>query len=202
MLVDEVKRSVVALIELGMQLEGMREQYFAQGSRTDLRGKKFATGEVSKGWMQTITDELGISYKTAERIIERGQTLIMMNQLQLGENVTYFTDRDETESTIESTPEVQQRALAAMEDVVAGTVSAPRAWAGLIGECKRRAKQGGSSARAQIDHGNNIRRAITSLRHSFSKWSGIAPETRAEIELAWRDLMQDLPETIRIEMEF
>lgn len=201
-MVSEVRRSINTVILLGFEIRALREEFFSQGSRTDMLGRKQTDGSVSKGWQQKVQDELGITHMTAYRIMERAESLICMRRVEMGEAVEYNDTRTHEQRILEPTPEMQAQATKAIEAVVAGTVAAPRAWAGLVGESSRRAKQGGAASRAQIDHGNNIKRAITSLRHSFSKWRGIAPETRAEIELAWRDLMQDLPDTIRTEMEF
>ena len=196
-LTAEVRRSAAAIVELGMEIAGLREQWFKQGSRTDLVGKSYVTANVTKGWMARIEDELNISYKTAERIIERAYTVTMIKQLQSGETVKCISNREQDERVIEPTPELMELAAQALEQVVSGTVAAGRAWAGLIGESQRRTAQGGVAGRADVDHARNLQRAIRSLKTSLKHWKHIKGKDRLEIEQEWKEVIALLPETMR-----
>lgn len=200
-MIDDVRRSIGTVILLGFEIRALREQYFAQGSRTDMLGRVTATANVTKGWNQAVQDELDISHMTAYRIMERAESLICMRRIEIGESVEYNDTRTHQQRVLEPTPELQQQATAAIEAVVTGAVAAPRAWAGLIGESARRAGQNGSVARAAVNHHKNIMRSIISLRSSFKHWRGLHPNERAEIETIWRELQADLPETIKLESE-
>src|SRR6056297_3556149 len=56
-LVDVVRQSVTAVIELGMEIQALRDAYFAQGARTDALGRISINGSVNKGWQQVVQEE-------------------------------------------------------------------------------------------------------------------------------------------------
>jgi hypothetical protein len=196
-LVADVRRSISSIINLGMEIQALKDEYFAQGARKDVLGRLTVTANVEKGWNQAVQDELGIHYSTAYRIMERAYSVVCMRQLELGEPVSFQDGRTREMRVIEPTPEMQEQATQALEAVVAGTVAAPRAWAGLVGEATRRANQGGSAARAATDHAANIARAITALRNSLKSWKHLDPHDRADLEKQWQGVLAVLPETMR-----
>jgi len=196
-LVADVRRSISSIINLGMEIQALKDEYFARGSRTDKLNKAYYTANVTKGWQQAIHDELGIHHDTAYRIMERAYSVVCMRQIEEGIPVTYEDKRTKKVRTLESTPELQEQAAKAIEAVVSGTVAAPRAWAGLVGEGSRVANQGGVSDRAEVNHGKNLERAITKLRNSFQQWKHIDANQRVNIEALWIDMLQYVPDTIR-----
>jgi hypothetical protein len=196
-LVADVRRSISSIINLGMEIQALHDEYFAQGSRTDRMGRSAATANVSKGWQQVVQDELGISHVTAIKIIERAYSVVCMRRIEEGEPVEYEDQRTHEKRNILPTEDLQQQATQALEAVISGTVAAPRAWAGLVGEASRRAAQGGSAARAATDHGRNLMRAIIALHNSLQQWKHISPEERLVIEKRWQSVLARLPETMR-----
>jgi len=196
-LVNDVRRSITAVIQLGAEINALKQQYEAQGQRTDINGNTSISANVVKGWNAQVEKELGISFMTAHRIIERAYSLVSMRQIEEGIPVTYEDKRTKKVRTLESTPELQEQAAKAIEAVVSGTVAAPRAWAGLVGEGSRVANQGGVSDRAEVNHGKNLERAITKLRNSFQQWKHIDANQRVNIEALWIDMLQYVPDTIR-----
>jgi len=129
--------------------------------------------------------------------MERAYSVVCMRQIEEGIPVTYEDKRTKKVRTLESTPELKEQAAKAIEAVVSGTVAAPRAWAGLVGEGSRVANQGGVSDRAEVNHGKNLERAITKLRNSFQQWKHIDANQRVNIEALWIDMLQYVPDTIR-----
>ena len=196
-LAAEVRRSAAVIVHLGMEIAALREQWFKQGSRTDLAGNSYHTANVTRGWEAKVEEELGICHRTALRIMERASTVIMIRQLQAGESVKWVTNREQEERVIEPTPELQNMAAQALEQVVAGTIAAGRAWAGLIGESQRRTSQGGVAARANVDHARNLQRAIRALKTSLKHWKHIKGPDRLELEREWKAVVSLLPETMR-----
>ncbi len=194
-LVDDVRRSITAIIHLGMEIHALREEFIAQGKRNDVMGRARVSANIEKGWQQAVQAELGICYKTAYRIMERAQSVVCMRRLELGEAVEFQDGRTREMRTLAPTPELQAQATQALEAVVAGTVAAPRAWAGLVGEATRRAAQGGSASRAATDHARNLTTAIVKLRHSLHAWKHLNPQERAEIETLWQEVSAKLPDT-------
>jgi hypothetical protein len=180
-----------------MEIHALKAQYLAQGSRTDIIDQSSYSANITKGWQQKVRDELGISDDTAYRIMERAQSVVYMHKLEIGETVEYIDAHSKQPRVIESTPETRDLATKALESVVSGTVAAPRAWAGLVGEATRRAKQGGSASRAATDHGSNLMRAIIALHNSLQQWKHISLEERIEIEKRWQSVLARLPETMR-----
>ncbi len=191
--VSDVRRSIMAVIHLGVEIRALQEQYFAQGDRTDMHRKPSAN--VSKGWQQKVQDELGVSHMTAYRIIERAESLVCMRRIEIGEAVSYHDNRSNSQRTLEPTPELQQQASKAIEAVVAGSIAAPRAWAGLIGEGSRISSQGGSAARAAVDHHRNIMQALTKLKNSMRQYDYLDKEQRGEIEDCWNEVLPLIPKT-------
>jgi hypothetical protein len=195
--VDDVRRSIMAVIHLGLEIRALKDQYEAQGARTDMLGRASITANIIKGWKQKVEDELGICHMTAYRIMERAESLVFMRRIEVGESVEYADSRTKEARTLESTPELQEQATKAIEAVVAGTVAAPRAWAGLVGEASRRSQQGGSASRAATDHARNLKRAIVALRTSLKHWKRISGEDRLELEKDWESVLALLPDTMR-----
>jgi hypothetical protein len=195
--VSDVRRSIMAVIHLGVEIRALQVQYYAQGERTDMHSKPSAN--VSKGWQQKVQDELGVSHMTAYRIIERAESLVCMRRIEIGEAVSYYDNRSNSQRTLEPTPKLQQQASKAIESVVAGSVAAPRAWAGLIGEGSRISSQGGSASRAAVDHARNLKSAIVKLRNSLKEWKYIDGRDRIEIEEMWKEIAAILPSTMTLE---
>ena len=196
-LIDQVRRSISAVIQLGAEIQALQDQFYreGQGARTDLK----PSANVTKGWQAKVEEELGIHYTTAYRIMERAQSLICMRRVEIGESVDYFDTRHKEQRHLDPTPELQQAASKAIEAVVAGTVAAPRAWAGLIGEGSRVANQGGSTSRAEVNHAKNLKMAITKLRTSLKQWKYINGKDRIEIEELWKEIVEILPATMTLE---
>ncbi len=186
-LVHRIRGSINDVIELGLQIRDLHEEYSAHGTRNDKHAEK-------RGWQQKVQDELGISHTTALRLIERAESVIYMRRLQVGETIAFYNSKNEQQELV-ATPDLQAQATQAIEAVVAGTVAAPRAWAGLLGEATRRAAQGGSAARAAVDHGENLKKAIIKLRTSIKEWRHLNTAQRAEIETLWQEVAAMLPET-------
>jgi hypothetical protein len=189
--VNDVRRSIMAVIHLGVEIRALQEQYFAQGNTSNHGGKPSAN--VSKGWQQKVQDELGIHHDTAYRIIERAESLVCMRRIEIGEAVSYHDNRSNSQRVLQPTTELQQQASKAIEAVVAGSVSAPRAWAGLIGEGSRISSQGGSAARASVDHHRNIMQALTKLKNSMRQYDYLDKDQRGEIEDCWNEVLPLIP---------
>jgi hypothetical protein len=198
-LINDVRRSITAVIELGAEIRALRDEFLQQGARTDLLGRQTVSANINKGWQEKVEDELGISHVTALKIMERAFSLVCMRQIETGEPVEYMDSRSKEQRILNPTPELQQQATKAIEAVVAGTVAAPRAWAGLIGEGSRVANQGGSSSRANVDHAKNLKMAITKLRTSLKEWKHISGKDRIEIEEMWQEIVESLPVTMTLE---
>lgn len=205
----KVGTGIESIVRLAKELEGLRKQFWFSGGATRFgsgRGfpsrekgqeeRPLITHQQTMGWQAKVREELGITHKTAAKIMERGFTIHMMLQLKAGKPVRYL-DSHRHEQTMESTPELQERVTDALADVAYGTVAAPRAWAGLVGEATRRWKQGGSAHRAAVDHYANIKGALTALGNSLRHWKALEPGQRAELETMWANVARKVPETWR-----
>jgi len=64
-LVNDVRRSVCAIIELGAEITALRDQFFAFGARTDINGRQSITANVTQGWQQKVQDEHANIHMTA-----------------------------------------------------------------------------------------------------------------------------------------
>ena len=193
-LIHQVRRSISAVIDLGLEIHALHEDHFNnnKGTRTDIK----PSANVGTGWQQKVYEELGISHVTALKIMQRAESLICMRRIEIGEPVEYTDSRNKEQRILEPTPELQEQASKAIEAVVAGTVAAPRAWAGLIGEGSRVANQGGSTSRAEVNHAKNLKMAITKLRTSLKEWKHISGRDRIEIEELWKEIVEILPVTM------
>lgn len=197
---QNIKKSVEDIVLLGRELLALKMQWFDVGGRPEKNSghpvPSFPSNDPARGWQKRVRDELGISRKTAERIIERAETITMIGRLKEGNPVRYWLNgKKGEERVIEPTPEVIAMADEALTQIEVGTISAPRAWAGLVGESSRRGQQGGVSHRAPVDHGKNIMRAIAMLKNSIRHWKRLNPEVRSKIEMMWAEVSEDLPET-------
>lgn len=209
-LVGAVRQGAECIVHLGMELEALRDEFFAPGigggrpTKTSPQGaaklespafSHDATlfGPTEKGWQQKVRAELGISDDTAYRLIERGRTVCMIRDLAQGDVVTYDDSRGE-KVEIKATKEIQALAVEMLDDVVSGTVAAKRAWAGIVGEGGRRGK-GGSLTRAPVDHAKNIKKALVALRTSLKHWKHLTPPDRQWIEECWSEVKALIPET-------
>lgn len=203
---QRVRESCIAIIQLGVELHALREQYFMAGSgtRTDLRqplphpcgeGSEGAhPAELRRGWQAKVQEELGISDDTARRIMDRAMYVGMIKALAEGEDVEY-TDSKKTLREIHATDDRKLLAAAALDEIVAGTASAQRAWSGIVGETERRAKGGGTPNRAPVDHYRNIKGGLTALKTSLRKWKHLESAQRCELETLWGEVRRLLPET-------
>jgi len=218
-LIGEVRQTVRAIVLLGLEIQALREQWFDQGGETrfgdgstrDSHGRVISTGSPhpaanrsEKGWQAKVREELGISDDTARRLIEKAHYVTMLEEVTRGEAVEY---QDTRNRVIEITPtdEMKQMAFGFLEDVIAGTVNAKRAWAGLIGEGSRRAK-GGGAGRAAVDYRKSARPCAVTLKGTFQEWARLdwtedtkdGEEQRA-VE-AVKEMLRALPETFRAAM--
>lgn len=200
-LVGNVRQSMRDIVALGLELDALRRQWFAERSGAGRPSEKNCVKGVNAisqitiqqvvGWQNRVRQELDISHVTALRLIERAQTVVLLNQVRECAEVTYYTNQKE-KRVIAPTDDMRRMAGEALEQVVAGTVAAPRAWAGVIGEGKRRGK---SVHRAAVDHAGNLKKALASLRTSLPHWRHLDPEERAEIETLWSQVTKHLPDT-------
>jgi len=200
----EVRRGAEAIVQLGRELLALRRQWFSVGGRppgknspqgaasfsSDSKTSTYEARRKIAGWQQKVREELGISDDTARRIMERAQAIISLRRLQNGELIEY--QAPDGKAVIEPTPEARENAAKILEEVEAGTVSASRALAGLVGETLRRQR---SPHRAPVDHAENIRVALIKLQNSLPKWGTLSPKQRAELEETWAEILPLLPDT-------
>jgi hypothetical protein len=152
-----------------------------------------------------VEEELGISYKTAERIMERAFSIVCMRRLQAGQDVSYVDASSRQQKLLSATPELREQAGRILPDVEAGLVAAPRAWAGLVGEAARRGAQGGSVHRAEVDYRRKIAPAAVTLCNAFRawprmSWEDMPADARESAVARIRELLRELPEAMRAEM--
>lgn len=204
-LLREVQQTVKAIVLLGLEITALREQWFAQGSRNDRNPfpTSSARGRSSEmGWHAKLNEELGITPQAALRLMEKAQYVCMLEDVTRGETVEYQDSRNR-EMVIEPTPEMKQMAFGFLSDVVAGTVNAKRAWAGLMGEGGRQAKSGGTQ-RAAVDYRKRVRPCAVTLRGAFLEWPRLdwagMDDEMAAASAAARELLAALPETFRVAM--
>lgn len=206
---DKVRESCVAIIQLGVELHALRERFYAQGKGGggDQRSGRNITSphgcgeviqevhpaELRRGWQAKVQEELGISDDTARRIMDRARYVGMIKALAEGDDVEY-TDSKKQVREVQANEERKQLASAALDEIVAGTASPQRAWAGVVGETTRREK-GRTPARAPVDHYKNIKGGLTALKTSLRKWKTLEPGQRAELEVLWSEVRKALPET-------
>lgn len=202
---DKVRESCIAIIHLGVELHALRAKYFdcGHGQRNDLKqlppqgcgGSLQGThpAELRRGWQAKVREELGISDDTARRIMDRARYVGMIKALAEGDDVEY-TDSKKQVREVQANEERKQLASAALDEIVAGTASPQRAWAGVVGETTRREK-GGTPERAPVDHYKNIKGGLTALKTSLRKWKTLEPGQRAELEVLWSEVRKALPET-------
>jgi hypothetical protein len=202
-LCGKVRQSIGDIVALGLELKGLRDQWFAQGGDTRFghgsphpaanRDDRPTHGQV-RGWQARVQEELGISDDTARRLIDKARYCSMLKTLSEGEAIEY---RDTTQEIkqIHPTEETKARAEAALDDVASGAVAAPRAFAGVVGESHRRNKSGGAANRAEVDHAQNLKDGLRKLKNSLRHWRKLEPGQRAEIECLWGEVRRLLPDT-------
>jgi hypothetical protein len=199
---EQIKASVEAIIKLGCELVALRKQYLAQGGETRFgygssqgcdEPQNTVTHAQQFGWQAKVREELGISHHTALRLMERSRYVAMLSDVASGELVEYRDTKGEIKS-VEPSPELQEQAANALDEVVAGAVNAGRAWAGVVGEGKRKAS-GATHARADVDHYEVLKGALKSMRNSLKHWRALEPGQRAELETLWAEVSSKLPET-------
>jgi hypothetical protein len=218
-LCGKVRQSIGDIVALGLELKGLRDQWFAQGGDTRFghgsphpaanrddrpfghgsshpatnRDDRPTHGQV-RGWQTRVQEELGISHHTALRLIDKARYCSMLKTLSEGEAIEY---RDTTQEIkqIHPTEETKARAEAALDDVASGAVAAPRAFAGVVGESHRRNKSGGAANRAEVDHAQNLKDGLRKLKNSLRHWRKLEPGQRAEIECLWGEVRRLLPDT-------
>lgn len=220
-LVQVVRGGVAAIVQLGQELHALKEQWFDQGGDAKISDKtaRLPDGRVvsqtgsthpasnrqtlgfshdatlfgtRKGWQAKVREELGISHDTADRLIERARYVCMLRDVAEGKAVEYEDSLDE-ERKVEPTEDMRQLAFDLLQDVVAGTVNAARAWAGVIGEGSRRGA--GTVKRAGVDHAKNLKKGLVMLQTSLRHWRRLDPEERADIETLWARVSRMLPDT-------
>jgi hypothetical protein len=209
-LCGKVRQSIGDIVALGLELKGLRDQWFAKGaggggdrmSQAYKNHLAAGCGEVVdrpthgqvRGWQARVQEELGISDDTARRLIDKARYCSMLKTLSEGEAIEY---RDTTQEIkqIHPTEETKARAEAALDDVASGAVAAPRAFAGVVGESHRRNKSGGAANRAEVDHAQNLKDGLRKLKNSLRHWRKLEPGQRAEIECLWGEVRRLLPDT-------
>ena len=195
-LAGQIKTGVESVIKLGRQLAALRNQYFAQGARNELRNTPVMKCE--KGWQAKVHDELGIRHMTALRIIERATYIDMLRCMASGEGVEYMDSRRQL-TQIEATPNMMELATESLFDVESGTVNPKRAWAGVVGEGKRR-EHGGGLNRSPVNFAKVIDKAICSLSAALKHWRELEPEQRAVLENKWRkQVLAKLPDELTMQ---
>jgi len=207
-LLEEVKQTVRAIVLLGVEIQGLRAQFFNQGGSTrigthtertnggralSVTGTGGPAGTGEKGWERVVEDELGISARAARRLMEKAQYVCMLEEVTRGEHLRYKNTKGEVKELTPSS-EMQQMAFGFLSDVVAGTVNAKRAWAGLMGEGTRRGSGGGPN-RSAVNHHRNLCDALKKLRTSLKSWNQLNPDDRAKIETLWFEVSKLIPPT-------
>lgn len=204
----QIRQSTEAIVRLGLELSGLKKQWFAQGKNgggdrksdaykslcdrpvTKWSGNVITNGQI-EGWRARVEKELGIKWRTADRLIERAETIMLIWKLKTGRPVEYISSKRERK-TVVPTPEMVAKADEILEEIEAGTVAAPRAWAGLIGEGTRAAA---GKSRAEVDHARNLVAGLKKLATSLPHWRKLDPQARARIETLWAAVRGLLPET-------
>jgi hypothetical protein len=197
----EARGAIEAIVMLGAEIHALRDEFFSTGGRPDGR----ITVAMDRGWQAKVEEELGISFRTALRIMERAYSIVCMKRLESGLDVSYVDASSKEHRTLLASEELRGQAARALVDVETGLVAAPRAWAGLVGEAARRGAQGGSVHRAEVDYRKKVAPAATTLVHALQAWPRMAwdelPADSRESALArMRELLRALPESMRAEM--
>jgi len=146
-------------------------------------------------WPYTVEKELGISHKTAERLVERSQYVARIRTLSQGEGILYLDSKNK-EQKIEDeavTPDMQEMAANMLELVLSGEVSAQRAFAGLLGETCR--AEDALAGKKTTNHFAVLKRSLTSLSISLKHWKKITNEQRFELENIWDGMKEVIPQT-------
>jgi hypothetical protein len=179
-LCTDARKGADALIALGEELAELKRQWLQPGSRTDLATSGQGCPEVA-GWMKTVEAELGISYKTADRIIERAAALR-----------TLIAVRDQAVPSVEVAgrqhkvtarlAELARQQLDAVERFEAGP---ERAWAGFCGAVNPAA--GAALVNSRADHARHLLEGLRTFQlHLFtadeqSRWEKFPPKAKSEI---------------------
>jgi hypothetical protein len=202
------------IIALGLELSALRRQWFAAGQGGGRPWEKITSGqgcpEVMKrvhhsvvvGWRKRVEEELDISYKTAERLIQKADQVIRLKALSEGEGVEYIDSRKALRRIEEPVPpEMRELAAAALDEVVLGTVNASRAFAGVVGEAERRVGgAGGATAnRAEPDYRRKVGPAAVTLKGAFQRWARLEwdEEGEHEAENAVCGALNAMPDRVR-----
>lgn len=199
-------QGATSVVALGLELQALRKQWFAQGGEGRFgkgsentkspmfHGSTQGASNREKGWQEKVMEELGISHDTANRLIERAEVVCRLNEVSRGETVIYRDSRNE-KATVRPNAKMQDLAGRILTEVLAGTINPKRAWAGVVGEGTRAHGEGPN--RAPVDYAAVLKRALRSLAASLEHWPDLKPAERAEIEDLWASVRKGMPGTWR-----
>jgi len=187
--------SAEPIIRLGLEIKALHEEHYAQGARNDKSlmhslAPQAAQHCKTKGWQATVQEELGISPRTALRLIDKAYYVAAIKGIADGENVDYEDSLGKMKVAVATTRR-QELAKDALFQILAGVTGAGPGWAGVIGEGNRTEEEGDN--RGAIKYARNARDAITSFKTTFKHWPEIGTKERHEIEAAWNDLIKMVP---------
>lgn len=213
-LCQHIRNAAETVVDLGVCLKALKREWYASGvggggDRMSKAYKDHLKTGVSRGgpspnlqaltqngtlltrhqvvgWQKKVEAELGMSWKTAERIIERSDSIILMRQVKQGEAVKYL-DAKNVLRELKPSPDLQKLAESALIEVEAGTISAPRAWAGLVGEGTRLQQSGELDHRNEVDHAKNLKAGLVKLTTSLPHWDDLRHAELEELETVWFD---------------
>ena len=192
----EIRGGAEAIVKLGLELVALRMEFLSAGGRPKKNSPHDAasfgnSGEsghlryIEKGWQAKVREELGISDDTARRWIERALVIIEFKKLQSGQPVEYTPKGKKGKRVLEPTPDVLERVEEALDKIVTGTVPAPRAFAGIVGEGMRCGRQNGIAHKAPTDHKENLKAALAKLCTSLPHYESLDEDDRYELEQIW-----------------
>jgi hypothetical protein len=214
--VAQVQSGIEGIVRLGLELKALQDEFHGIGhggdrksetareNQASARGRLIGKGseedrqgihpaELARGWQARVREEIGISHQAALRIMEKALYVKMISSVSAGRTVAYIDSRRK-EQVLEPTEEHIALAKDAMTEVVTGSATPQRAWAGIAGEAARRVT-GRTAEKAEIDHYKNIKDGLIKLRTSLRKWRHLEPGQRAELETLWADVQRHLPDT-------
>lgn len=204
--VGQIQTGIEGVVRLGLELKALHNQWHNNGRGGDRksdaaqikrpladdRSQDIHPAALAQGWQAKVREEIGISHQAAMRIMDKAMYVKMIASVSSGRSVLYLDSR-RREKTLEPTAEHQALAQEAMQEIVVGSATPSRAWAGIVGEGGRR--KGRVAERAAVDHAENLKDGLRKLKNSLRHWRKLEPGERAEIECLWSEVAGMLPDT-------
>jgi hypothetical protein len=188
---ERIGDAAETLCEFAEEIEGLRERYsLGQGGDRKSKSHMCDFDRAEGGFHAQLEAQVGLHREQARRILERADYVRRLLTARAGKPVEYITGTGKAKhkETFLPSAEAQKCAEVSLVNVMAGEVSASGAWAGLVGEDKRKAKTG-KKERAEINHYKNCERAAGKFATSLEHYYTFTVEQRDYLDAVWAELL-------------